>query len=92
MGDESICAHIIRPIIKVNSDIFAVYEESSIVLRFVVNVGNRNDFKIELDEALNNIKDIFAEIGETENSLLFTVQETYISGEFKRRQQRIHNT
>ncbi len=83
---------IIRPIKKVDSDIFAVYEESSIVLRFLVNVGNGRDVKVDLEEALNNIKNIFAEIGETENSLLFTVQETHISGEFIRRQQRIHNT
>lgn len=78
---------LIRPLRIEKSRKFAVFDENSLVLRIILH----SDSKWEtIDENTNpvirEIKEIFKDITEKENSVLFTLKELYMEGNIKRRE------
>lgn len=84
---------LIRPIKRPkNNNIYAVYEEGTIVLRFLITIKNEKVHE-ELDTILEEIKQMFVNMGENENSIMYTAQEIKEKGSFEKvfQQRQINN-
>ncbi len=74
---------IIRPIYN-NSKKFAIYDETSIVLRMIVELDcNVSPLDESVNPAFRRIRGIFKDVTE-ENYLFFTVKQLYYSGDLER--------
>lgn len=75
---------LIRPIISKGSEQFAVFDETSIVLKIMIQSNNPIEWDDPENHFIAEIKEIFNEITKIEKNIFFTVKELKKVGSIKR--------
>lgn len=75
---------LIRPIVKEGKNKFAIFDESSIVLKIMVKSTKKIDWKKDDNHVIREIKEIFRDITKSEKSIFFTIKKLKKAGSIKR--------
>lgn len=75
---------LIRPIISKGDDRFAVFDETSIVIKIIIQTTVNIDWNDPDNSLIREIKEIFKEITKKEKSIFFTLKELKKVGSISR--------
>lgn len=75
---------LIRPLISNGEDKFAVFDETSIIIKIIIQTQETIDWDNANNSIVQEIKEIFREITKNEKSIFFTLKELKKVGSIRR--------